>query len=1718
MKQDVFNPFAKQDVPNIFDHIRISLASPDRIRAWSFGEVKKPETINYRTFKPEREGLFCARIFGPTKDYECLCGKYKRMKYKGVICEKCGVEVTQARVRRDRIGHIELASPVAHIWFLKSLPSRIGLLLDMQLKDLERILYFENFVVLEPGLTPLKPRELLSEENYFKAQEEFGEDSFTAMIGADAIKEMLISLDLQKESEDVRQLISETKTELKLVKLKKRLNAIENVLESGNRPEWMILEAIPVIPPDLRPLVPLDGGRFAASDLNDLYRRVINRNNRLKKLIELGAPDIMLRNEKRMLQEAVDALFDNGRRGRTLTGTNKRPLKSLSEMLKGKQGRFRQNLLGKRVDYSGRSVITVGPELKLHQCGIPKSMALELFKPFIYSRLDAKGFTTTVKQARKLVESERPEVWDILDEVIREHPVLLNRAPTLHRLGIQAFEPILIEGKAIQLHPLVCSAFNADFDGDQMAVHVPLSLEAQLEARTLMMSTNNILHPANGQPIIVPSQDIVLGLYYLSIEAEKEPGQGMMISSMGEMHHALENKVITLHSKIKGRYKSIDEKGKPTSKVFETTPGRLLIGELLPKHPKISFDVCNREMTKKNVSELIDVVYRNCGQKETVIFCDRIMELGFEHACKAGISFGKDDLVIPEDKENKVHEALKEVAKFEQQFIDGLITQGEKYNKVVDEWSRCTDLIAESMMSGIEARKFDENSERQLPMNSVYMMAHSGARGSPAQMKQLAGMRGLMARPDGSIIENPIIANFKEGLSVLEYFNSTHGARKGLADTALKTANSGYLTRRLVDVAQDSIITEVDCGSEKGISVGAIIESGQVIAPLGQRVLGRTTAEDVMNPQNGKVLVAKGLMIEEKDVTEIEKVGIQSIKIRSVLTCMAEKGVCATCYGRDLARGTPVNIGEAVGVIAAQSIGEPGTQLTMRTFHIGGTAQVMDRSYIESNFEGTVRIRNYDVATDSNKNKIAMSRNLTVVIHDDEDREKAVHHIKFGARLFVDEGSKIKPGDRIAEWDPYSRPILAEADGIIHFEDLIDGVSVEETADEDTGITKRVVIDWRESKVATELKPAIIIQSKAGKVQKTKRNIEARSFLSPEIVLSVNEGEAVKTGDVLARIAVESAKSRDITGGLPRVAELFEARRPKDNAIIAEISGIISFGKDVRNNRRIIIEPELTIEEFEKQRNVLAKKAEGEEKKWRKEADKLDADLSSLKEAKDELELAETEINQIMSDLDSMEKEKENAADLIESHGDLIKKLPKTIKGIEKDISKLETKKSNVEEKLSAATSELSDFSDEVEKKFDERDQLEENLKSIGGEIGLLEMDKMDKSDELDGASTEAEKGKLTDELNRIQEEMDEKVALREKIQNEMVAIPQRSIKVEAGRELKMKEIKKFESELSGVEADIEQLVANKEATQTDLENMKAEKNELAEKIKTIDSDSVTKANELKELKQSIDRLKKNITKFEKSKVSKEETANSLRGVYEVAVRELRNYEGTESHEPMEFLIPKNKPFHYQEGDFIEKGDYLVDGNPTPHDILAIKGVEALAAYLVNEIQEVYRLQGVIINDKHIEVIVRQMLQKYEITDPGDSDYLREEQVHKLDLEETNRILLESGKQEAIGKPILLGITKASLQTRSFFSAASFQETTRVLTEAALSGKRDMLEGLKENIIVGRLIPAGTGSKIDEIRRIASKRDDLIVQERHKRAEQEVEKQMLENLSSRVAD
>jgi DNA-directed RNA polymerase subunit beta' len=1363
---ELMNIFGQVSGPQSFDQIRISIASPERIRSWSYGEIKKPETINYRTFKPERDGLFCARIFGPIKDYECLCGKYKRMKYRGIICEKCGVEVTLSKVRRDRMGHVELASPVAHIWFLKSLPSRIGLLLDMTLKDLERVLYFENYVVIEPGLTPLKQHQLLNEDEYLKAQDDYGDDQFTASIGAEALRTMLSAIDLAEEKERLRDELRDTNSEARRKKLVKRLKLVEAFVESNSRPEWMILEVVPVIPPELRPLVPLDGGRFATSDLNDLYRRVINRNNRLKRLIELRAPDIIVRNEKRMLQEAVDALFDNGRRGRIITGANKRPLKSLSDMLKGKQGRFRQNLLGKRVDYSGRSVIVVGPELKLHQCGLPKKMALELFKPFIYSKLELYGLASTIKAAKRMVEKERPEVWDILEEVIREHPVLLNRAPTLHRLGIQAFEPVLIEGKAIQLHPLVCTAFNADFDGDQMAVHVPLSLEAQLEARVLMMSTNNILSPANGKPIIVPSQDIVLGLYHITMERPGEKGEGMLFSSIGEIEQALESKAVSLHARIKARFHTVDADGKPIVKRVETTPGRMLLSEIVPRSPAIGFDLINTLLTKKEISNVIDQVYRHCGQKETVIFCDRLMSLGFQQACKAGISFGKDDLIVPEEKRRLVGEAQEQVKQYEQQYQDGLITQGEKYNKVVDVWSRCTDRVAEEML-----KKIREPQPGQ-PVNSVWMMSDSGARGSAAQIKQLAGMRGLMAKPSGEIIETPIISNFKEGLTVLEYFNSTHGARKGLADTALKTANSGYLTRRLVDVAQDAIITEEDCGTTRGLMTSAVVEGGEVIAPLVDRILGRTAAVDILDPLSGEVVLPAGALIDEDAVDQIERAGVDTVPIRSVLTCESPVGVCGKCYGRDLARGTVVNIGEAVGVIAAQSIGEPGTQLTMRTFHIGGAAQRgAEQSSVEAAFDARVEVKNRNVVINSSGVPVVMGRNTEIVLLDEAGREKARHRVPYGARLLVDDGAEVKRGDRLVEWDPYTIPIITEKDGIAHYVDLIEGLSMRETVDEATGISSKVVVDWKQQPRGSDLRPRITLRDEQGEVLTLANGLEARYFMSVDAILSVDNGAHVKAGDVLARIPRESSKTRDITGGLPRVAELFEARKPKDFAIISESDGRVEFGKDYKAKRRIIVAP------------------------------------------------------------------------------------------------------------------------------------------------------------------TEDDK------------------------------------------------------------------------------------------------------------------------------------------------------------EPVEYLIPKGKHISVQEGDYIEKGDLLMDGNRVPHDILRILGVEELASYLINEIQEVYRLQGVRINDKHIEVIVRQMLQKVEIADPGETTFLAGEQVDRSEFEAENAKVESEGLRPAEARPVLQGITKASLQTNSFISAASFQETTRVLTEAAVSGRIDTLMGLKENVIVGRLIPAGTGSVIARLREVAAERD-----------------------------
>ena len=1376
MNNEIMNMFNQPEaVEENFDEIKISIASPEQIRSWSYGEVKKPETINYRTFKPEKDGLFCARIFGPVKDYECLCGKYKRMKYRGIVCEKCGVEVTLSKVRRERMGHIELAAPVAHIWFLKSLPSRIAVLTDIPMKSLERVLYFESYIVIEPGLTPLAINQLLTEDEYQDAIDQYGEDSFRAGIGAEALREILANIDLEAERATMRAELKETTSEAKRKKLVKRLKLVEAFLDSNTKPEWMILTVLPVIPPDLRPLVPLDGGRFATSDLNDLYRRVINRNNRLKRLLELHAPDIIIRNEKRMLQEAVDALFDNGRRGRAITGTSKRPLKSLSDMLKGKQGRFRQNLLGKRVDYSGRSVITVGPELKMHQCGIPTKMALELFKPFIYAKLELYGLATTIKAAKRMVEKERPEVWDILEEVIREHPVLLNRAPTLHRLGIQAYEPVLVEGKAIHLHPLACTAFNADFDGDQMAVHVPLSIEAQLEARVLMMSSNNILSPASGKPIIVPSQDMVLGIYYLTYcideinKTEKKPEDFKIYSSPEECMLALNAKAVDMHEKIKCRMEYVGDDGKFTKGLVETTPGRIIVYDVLPKKEGVPFSLVNRLMKKKQISQIIDEVYRVCGGKETCIMADAIMGLGYKYACLSGISFGKDDLIIPDAKKELIEETSAQVKEFEQQYQNGLITKGEKYNKVVDIWASCTDKVADEMMKNISKPDADNK------LNSVYMMADSGARGSAAQMRQLAGMRGLMAKPSGEIIEQPIISNFKEGLTVSEYFNSTHGARKGLADTALKTANAGYLTRRLVDVGQDVVITETDCGTEHGIVVRPVVDGGNVIASIGERILGRTAAEDIVHPETGEVLVAKGHLIDEADVEKVEKAGVEQAKIRSVLTCECENGVCAACYGRDLARGTPVNIGEAVGVIAAQSIGEPGTQLTLRTFHIGGAAsKSAEQSTVEVPFAGILKLDNAHTVTNSDGHLIILSRNCDIVIADAQGREKSRHHVPYGAKVMAQEGQKVSKGQKIAEWDPFMVPIISERAGKAKLVDLIANVSMKENIDETTGISSKMVIDWQSGPTANaNLKPSIMLMNNDGNPVTYDSGKEIRYYLSVDAVLNVSEGDEIRAGDIIARIPRESTKTKDITGGLPRVTELFEARRPKDPAIISDIDGMVEYGKDYKAKQRITVKP----------------------------------------------------------------------------------------------------------------------------------------------------------------------------------------------------------------------------------------------------------------------------------------------TK------------------------------GT----PVEYLIPKGRRLVVQDGDIVKKGDMLVEGTPAPHDILRVLGVEKLAEYLVQEVQAVYRLQGVAINDKHIEVIVSQMLRKVEITAPGDTTFLVGEQVDRDVFEAENEKTVKDGGEPAKADPILLGITKASLQTKSFISAASFQETTRVLTEAAVEGKVDKLSGLKENVIVGRLIPAGTGSVLRSLRKVAAQNDKEIL-------------------------
>ena len=1379
--KDLLNLLKQQGQVEGFDAIRIGLTSPDKIRSWSFGEVKKPETINYRTFKPERDGLFCAKIFGPIKDYECLCGKYKRLKHRGVICEKCGVEVTLAKVRRERMGHIDLASPVAHIWYLKSLPSRMGLLLDMTLRDIERILYFEAFVVVDPGMTQLERGQLLNDETYLEAIEQYG-DEFEARMGAEAIYELLRTIELETEIVNLRAELPNTGSEAKIKKISKRLKLMEAFLGSGNKPEWMVLKVLPVLPPELRPLVPLDGGRFATSDLNDLYRRVINRNNRLRRLLDLNAPDIIVRNEKRMLQESVDALLDNGRRGRAITGTNKRPLKSLADMIKGKQGRFRQNLLGKRVDYSGRSVIVVGPTLKLHQCGLPKKMALELFKPFVFGKLELRGLASTIKAAKKLVEREGPEVWDILEEVIREHPVMLNRAPTLHRLGIQAFEPVLIEGKAIQLHPLVCTAFNADFDGDQMAVHVPLSIEAQLEARTLMMSTNNILSPANGEPIIVPTQDVVMGLYYMTRERVEAKGAGMVFADVTEVHRAFENEFVELHARVKVRINEVvvteDGSREERCDLVDTTVGRALLLELVPEG--IPFEVFNQVLTKKAISQLVNACYRQVGLKETVVFADRLMYTGFRYATRSGVSIGVNDMVVPEEKRAILEQAESAVKEIEDQYSSGLVTSGERYNKVVDIWSYTNEQVAKAMMDklGTDLVEDQEGKQvRQKSLNSVFIMADSGARGSAAQIRQLAGMRGLMAKPDGSIIETPITANFREGLDVLQYFISTHGARKGLADTALKTANSGYLTRRLVDVSQDLVVTEDDCGTNDGLEITPLIEGGDVVEPLGERVLGRVTATDSCSKSTGDVVVPAGTLLDEAWIEQLENSGVERVKARSAITCDTRFGICAACYGRDLARGEIANQGEAVGVVAAQSIGEPGTQLTMRTFHIGGAASraaAVDNVQVKGagndaaeiqKWRGTVRLHNIKLVQHASGNYVAVSRSGEIGVQDENGRERERYKVPYGAVLSVGDGDLVKAGQMVATWDPHTHPVIIEVAGTIKFSDIVEGSTVQNQTDEITGLTSMVILDPKQrTTAAKDLRPTVeLVDGKGKQLMLPGTETPAHYALSPGAVIVVHDGQSIGVGDAIARLPQESTKTRDITGGLPRVADLFEARKPKECAVLAEATGMVSFGKDTKGKQRLVI----------------------------------------------------------------------------------------------------------------------------------------------------------------------------TDDTG----------------------------------------------------------------------------------------------------------------------------------------------------EPHETLVPKWRHLLVFEGEHVERGEVVVDGTPSPQDILRLLGVNALADYIVTEVQEVYRLQGVKINDKHIEVIVRQMLRKADIVGPGDTHFLPGEQVDRSRVLETNELVMANGKLPATWTPVLLGITKASLATESFISAASFQETTRVLTEASVNGKRDGLRGLKENVIVGRLIPAGTGYAYHQERR-----------------------------------
>ncbi|NCF18057.1 MAG: DNA-directed RNA polymerase subunit beta' [Haliea sp.] len=1376
--KDLLNLLKSQGQTEEFDAIRIGLASPEMIRSWSFGEVKKPETINYRTFKPERDGLFCAKIFGPVKDYECLCGKYKRLKHRGVICEKCGVEVALAKVRRERMGHIELASPVAHIWFLKSLPSRIGLLLDMTLRDIERVLYFESYVVTDPGMTTLEQGQLLSDEQYYESMEEFG-DEFSAKMGAEAVQDLMMQLDLEHEIATLREEIPATNSETKIKKLSKRLKLMEAFANSGNKPEWMVLNALPVLPPDLRPLVPLDGGRFATSDLNDLYRRVINRNNRLKRLLDLNAPDIIVRNEKRMLQESVDALLDNGRRGRAITGSNKRPLKSLADMIKGKQGRFRQNLLGKRVDYSGRSVIVVGPTLRLHQCGLPKKMALELFKPFIFGKLEARGLATTIKAAKKMVEREPPEVWDILAEVIREHPVLLNRAPTLHRLGIQAFEPVLIEGKAIQLHPLVCAAYNADFDGDQMAVHVPLTLEAQLEARALMMSTNNILSPANGEPIIVPSQDVVLGLYYMTRERVNAKGEGTAFANVAEVHRAYVAGHAHLQARVKVRITEVvySDEGERNQRTFvaDTTVGRALLWEIVPEG--IGYDMVNQDMAKKAISRIINQCYRVVGLKATVIFADRLMYMGYDYSTRSGSSIGVNDFEIPAEKAQLIERAEAEVLVIEEQYAAGLVTQGEKYNKVIDIWSRANDLVSKSMMEGLSKETVvnrEGDKEEQASFNSVYIYADSGARGSPAQIRQLAGMRGLMAKPDGSIIETPIVANFREGLNVLQYFISTHGARKGLADTALKTANSGYLTRRLVDVAQDLVVTEEDCGTDHGLLMTPVIDGGDIIESLGDRVLGRIVIRDVIKPgSEDEIAITAGTMLDELWIKRLEEMGIDEIEVRSPITCETRHGICSACYGRDLARGHRVNMGEAIGVVAAQSIGEPGTQLTMRTFHIGGAAsRATAQDNIQVMNDGTIRLHNLKSVEKQDGSLVAVSRSGELSLLDTMGRERERYKLPYGAVIKVADHTEVSAGDVVANWDPHTHPIITEVAGTVKFSGMEEGITIKRQTDELTGLSSIAVMDAGDRPTAgKDIRPAVsLVDDKGEELCLAGTNVPAHYFLPALALVSLEDGAKVEAGDVIARIPQEGSKTRDITGGLPRVADLFEARKPKEPAILAEISGTVSFGKETKGKRRLVITP-------------------------------------------------------------------------------------------------------------------------------------------------------------TDGN-----------------------------------ALP----------------------------------------------------------------------------------------------------------------------DGSDHYEA---LIPKWRNLSVFEGEYVEKGEVVSEGPPSPHDILRLKGIEELAKYIVNEIQEVYRLQGVKINDKHIEVIVRQMLRKVIITSSGDSNLIKGEQVEYTTLLEENERLLAEGLVPAAGERELLGITKASLATESFISAASFQETTRVLTEAAVTGKRDYLRGLKENVVVGRLIPAGTGLAYHEERK-----------------------------------